>query len=557
MSSSRYIIPGIQRTRYFSGQGTVNARRFNNASGRSVIDVLKPIDLPPSVVVWDWDRTVFDGKGDSGSAIHAQMLAEIISAKRGGNASEHLAEGETFFRRTQGMPNIARFRMLIEREGLSGSLDPQDFEDRVATVVKKYAEESLEEWRYDPGKYYIPGALDNIDLFCRRGAKQYVVTGNSWLTYEIIEHLGLSPYFSRVYGATAWSDAAVPYSKDAAFKMIALDNPGEHLLVIGDGAGELISAKSVEQALKDTRVYTAGLAYPEDVSTFSATEEELRALEPDALIMGNGFPDPLITAHALNIGRGAGIRNIRDAVSYLLPQHPKHTSRKVSDIRLSELKDSIASQAERLGFDAETTLEDYVKRAFNREFGIAPMSFETLRYWYEKCGKPGTEHDVRYEMRTRTKPWNTPAYLSSFRDGQTVLGLDLPPACNKLIGWKKIWNDQNILLIDRNTGHILLLTRSHKRTAGRNPEIRDEISFSDMGRDMTLARRSYGFDLIPGRAGQIDLASQLRPVSHAPLALETSENGVLLDLAEFAKWLQEEPDSFVKEFFSSLATQPR
>ncbi|HPS37346.1 MAG TPA: response regulator, partial [Candidatus Omnitrophota bacterium] len=248
------------------------------------------------VIVWDFDNTIF-GVEEVWEAMEAQIIAKIWVK----NASEMitgelLAEARRFFQESLGISDEQRFTLAAQR--VSSSLD------EAATIGKKYATEyflvqdayvqkRLAEWKTNMEQYLIPGALENLDEYHRRGIKQYLLSGNHYLTRKILDELGLSKYFVNLINAREWPYSG-EFSKATALERLSEENQNPTMMVIGDGLGEIKAAQKVA-AGRQRRIYTVALLRPK-------TEKEMQKLQPSVLLSGS-FPNAYDLANQLNLRR--------------------------------------------------------------------------------------------------------------------------------------------------------------------------------------------------------------------------------------------------------------
>lgn len=307
---SRINLNGTEKEVYVSGEKNDEEIAETGSTGEDAIEVLRTIDKTPDVVIWDWDRTLFETSLAIGGAVHEEVLAGIYSRAYGGDAESYLELGREYFKNSQGKTNVERYRALIkelEDEAMlsPGELDPEEYARITRERMEKHVRERLDAWEQEASVCFVPGAIDVLRELWAAGKKQYVVTGNPWLTEEILGRLGVGHYFDGVFSGRAWKEEG-EYSKPAAFEKIARDNPDSVFMVIGDGAGELEWGRQLDQKLGPGRVFTVGLLYPPGKEKYSSGEKQMREASPDAIIHGGVFPDAGVFSEKLGLDGEAG-----------------------------------------------------------------------------------------------------------------------------------------------------------------------------------------------------------------------------------------------------------
>ncbi len=275
-----------------------NQRRYlkqppaaGDAAAQTDIEFINPIEKSPDVVIWDWDRTLFDtelGLGDESPAIG--ILAELLRDMHGGNKEDYMKKAGEYFRKTQGLTNSQRFKLIVEEAGMTDKINPQSYADKSSAITGKTVKSKLEEWKKNKDKVFIPGALEICRDLHARGVTQYIVTGNTWLDKEFLRAMGMD-YFEAVYSEASWNEQG-KYTKDGAFDVIAKNSPNSNIMVVSDGAVDIETGNKLKMRHKEGSVYTTALSYPKSTSRSVSSIEELRAANPDAIILGGKFPAP-------------------------------------------------------------------------------------------------------------------------------------------------------------------------------------------------------------------------------------------------------------------------
>ncbi|MDO8536103.1 MAG: hypothetical protein Q7S30_03750 [Candidatus Omnitrophota bacterium] len=263
------------------------------------IKIINKINKTPDVVIWDWDRTIFDTDIAYGSDMHSKLLAEIMSVARGGKIEDYIKEGREYFRKTQGITNIKRFTDLIKEEGLRGRLDPESYRVKCLDMIKESIRANRAKWRKDLDSVFIKEALPVCETLHNKGVLQYIVSSNPWIDKEFLEYMGFN-YFTAVYSSASWKEGG-EYSKDVAMQIISRAHPNSNIMAVGDGRADIVAGNKLRDAHKSGSVYTVALVHPENAGRMSSSEAELREASPDALIYGGAFPSPAEFAKAFLI----------------------------------------------------------------------------------------------------------------------------------------------------------------------------------------------------------------------------------------------------------------
>ena len=271
------------------------------------IEILTPIAVSPAIIIWDWDRTIFSPVEREREEIHIRLISDILRRARTGgkkaNAKVYEQEAAMIFKNSQGETNISRFkRVIAEEENKKGASKvgrtAGSYNEDCQVFMKEYPIRHRDEWKANIDQCLVPNVRPALEEFQRRGAKQIIVTANSWLTLELLEDMGIGGYFQGVMSSVSWAGRG-RYTKKAAFRKILKDNPGAYAVEIGDGVFEHGKATEVNAERGETRIFKAAFINTDD--EFSASEGNLRKVNPHVMIHGGVFPDAEYIADTLGL----------------------------------------------------------------------------------------------------------------------------------------------------------------------------------------------------------------------------------------------------------------
>lgn len=199
--------------------------------------------------LFDFDGTISLIR-EGWQGIMIPMMVEIL--EKTPNHEEHSIIEKVvteFVTQLTGKQTIYQMMQLCDEVALRGGNpeDPQVYKALYNRRLNEHIKErilALEQKDVDPSDMMIPGALGWLQILMQRGIQCFLASGTDekYVLAEA-ELLGLTPYFSSIYGAL---DDLEKYSKKMVIDRIISEHhlTGPEFIVFGDGFVEIEDSKS-------------------------------------------------------------------------------------------------------------------------------------------------------------------------------------------------------------------------------------------------------------------------------------------------------------------------
>lgn len=174
------------------------------------------------LLIFDLDGTLIDSKLD---------LAFAVNATRANAGMEPIPHEAIYSYVGNGAPRLIR-------SSLGPGATERQAEEGLLFFYRYYRDHMLD------NTYLYPGVREGLDRLVQTGSQLAVLTNKPVrFSGEIIDRLGLSPLFKRVYGGNSF-DTKKPDSHGLELLLTELDVPKERALMVGDSSVDVLTAKN-------------------------------------------------------------------------------------------------------------------------------------------------------------------------------------------------------------------------------------------------------------------------------------------------------------------------